>query len=311
MSRKHAARRLSLEQLEHRELMAGDLHAALVEGDLIISGGPLSNGLQITAGPAAGTVSVDGLRQAGFPTQINHQNGPLTFAVANDVVIDLGDGDNLIKIENVCLPGKLKVLTGEGGDTFDLVGSTVRRSLIVDTGAGNDHVVLSNDTIQGRLEAKLRFGDDYFAVLGSRVRGDAELDAGWNADRVNVQDSYFDAGLSIRSEANFAPKRVTLANVHVGDCLSVDPSDGDDVVLLSSVSANEIEIATGEAADRVELDWVTADHLRIALGAGHDELSVGNSVARAASFEGGPGTNAYDQPNPNRFSVLELSQFDV
>lgn len=262
-SSKHA-RRLTVERLESRELMAGDLHAALVAGDLRISGGLLSNGLEITAGPTPGTVQVAGLRQAGFGTQVNQQNGPLTFAVARDVVIDLGDGDNLLKIENVCLPGKLKVHCGDGSDTIRLEGSTIARNLVLDTGMGNDAVHLSNDIVRGAIEARLRKGDDYFGMLGCQVNGDVEIDMGWNADRVNVQDSRLGADLTILSDSVFAPTRVTLSNVQVADELKVRTGDGDDHIRLAGVTAQSLEIETHGGHDRVDLDWVTVDHLRIA-----------------------------------------------
>jgi hypothetical protein len=249
-----------MERLEARELLAGDLHAALVDGDLRISGGPLSNGLEISAGLTPGTVQLAGLRQAGFATQINHQDGPLTFAVAGDVLIDLGDGDNLLKIDNVCLPGKLKIVSGEGSDTVRIAGAAIARNFVLDTGSGNDMVHLLHTNIHGAIEARLRMGDDYFAMLGCQVRGDVAIDMGWNADRVKLHDSRLGGDLSIESDSVFAPTHVMIDSVEVAGQLKLRTGDGDDFIRLACVTAESLDIETRGGADRLVLDWVAVDH---------------------------------------------------
>jgi hypothetical protein len=101
-----------------------------------------------------------------------------------------------------------------------------------------------------------------------------DVDTGWNADRVSVHDSQFDANVKIHSEAVFAPKRMTLENVHVRLALALETGDGDDQIRLRCVSSGSLAIATHDGADRVDLDWVTTEHLQIALGLGNDRLSV-------------------------------------
>lgn len=277
LNRKLSTRPLSLERLENRELMAGDVTAALVGGNLFITGGLLSNGVAITAGATPGTVQVEGLRQAGFGTKVNHHSGPQTFAVAHDIVVDLGNGDNLLTIQKVRLPGSLKISTGDGSDSLALADSTVARNLIVDTHKGNDTLTLSNDNILGRLQVNLGHGDDYFAMVGSHVNGNFDLDTGWNADRVLVRDSRVGGNMNIQGEADFAPKRVTLINVQVQAALSLQTGNGPDKVQLSHVSAAKIDLATAADNDQVSLDWVTANHLHVSLGRGKDSLTVNHS----------------------------------
>lgn len=244
-------RRLSFQQLENRALMAGDLSAKVVGGDLVISGGVLSNGVQITAGAVPGTVRVEGLPRAGFTTKINHQSAPLTFHVSRNLVIDLGDGDNLVKADGLRLPGSLRINTGSGSDTLKINGSSIGRDVILDTGAGNDRAELTNDVVKGRVEARQRHGDDYFALLGSQVGGVVDIDTSWNADRLELRDSRFSSDLRIHSDAVFAPTRVTLTNVQVKQTLRVQTGNGDDNIRLTDVSAHKLKVLTGAGVDHV------------------------------------------------------------
>ena len=66
--RRRSFRSLSFELLEDRRLLAGDVTAQIIRGDLVIHGDHADNGITITAGTAAGTVVITGVNAGGAAT---------------------------------------------------------------------------------------------------------------------------------------------------------------------------------------------------------------------------------------------------
>src|SRR5688500_4041701 len=86
-------RRLLLECLHDRRMLAGDVTASEVNGDLIIMGDAAANGVYVSD-EGDGNFAVHGIDLGGSPTTINGAAGPETFAITGDVIVDLFDGDD-------------------------------------------------------------------------------------------------------------------------------------------------------------------------------------------------------------------------
>src|SRR5262245_12696019 len=110
-------RNLAIEQLESREVMAGNVTAVLVGNTLSLTGDEAANDLEIHQ-IAVGKIRVESGADA---TTINGKAGPIDF--------DLADGN-------------LRVKLAGGNDQFvvgDPLGMTTKlASLVIDTGAGSD-----------------------------------------------------------------------------------------------------------------------------------------------------------------------------
>src|SRR5688572_15011706 len=70
-SHRRKGRPCKFESLEKRNLLAGDVTASIRNGDLVIKGDDLDNGITITAGATAGSVLVTGVNAGGTATNVN------------------------------------------------------------------------------------------------------------------------------------------------------------------------------------------------------------------------------------------------
>src|SRR5687767_195852 len=91
-------RKFSFESLEARQLMAGDVFAAIVGGNLEIRESTLgqSNGVEISE-VTPGIFRVVGRNQGGLPTTINGQASfqtPTALGADADLIVNLGGGND-------------------------------------------------------------------------------------------------------------------------------------------------------------------------------------------------------------------------
>jgi hypothetical protein len=98
-SYKNGSRRLFVEGLEHRQVLAGDVLATMIGGNLMIRGDAADNGLHLTM-QTDGSIEVSGVEAGGSATTINGSAEPF---VANNVRhltrINLGAGDDALTID--------------------------------------------------------------------------------------------------------------------------------------------------------------------------------------------------------------------
>src|SRR6476646_5579077 len=95
-----SGRRCSFESLEIRQMLAGDVTAKIANGNLVIKGDSLANGITIAAGTTAGTVVVTGVNAGGAATNVNGtSNGAVTLSgFAGGLKIDMKGGDDTVTI---------------------------------------------------------------------------------------------------------------------------------------------------------------------------------------------------------------------
>jgi hypothetical protein len=303
-------RRFAFETLESRQVFAGNVFVSLVNGDLIITGGPNSNGIQIVPGSDAGTVEVSGLMQAGNRTKLNHDTQPLTFVVEHDIILDLRDGDDLVQIDGLQLPGNLKADLGTGSDVLTMSNTTVQQAVVLSTGDGDDQVTFQNDQFGGNIQADLGNHDDYFTMLGSHAFGSVSLDTGDNADHVVMDGSQFDYNLSITGHANRTWEKVSLSNLQVRQNLIIQDKEGRCSVRLAGISAGAIKLAGGRLGDHVELSDINTGSLTIGLGDDNDRLSLAGVTATNTKLDGGRGTDQLLQPAANALGTFRIDRFE-
>src|SRR2546423_969557 len=117
-------RRLGLELLETRRVLAGNVHAFVSSGNLHLEGDSQANAILIEqSAPRSFTISSrDGT------TTLNGQAGPLTFnGIRHNLFVVLKGGNDVAEID--------------GADGGALV---VRNSLDVDMGSGADQLLMNN-----------------------------------------------------------------------------------------------------------------------------------------------------------------------
>src|SRR5262245_28666331 len=99
--------RLELEQLEQRCLLAGNVTATVVCGNLFVVGDSQANDISIYQ-TTAGTIKVVG----NFDTTVNSSGNPFeTTCAVDDVIVSMGGGNDGVNMTLV-VNGNLTVLAG-------------------------------------------------------------------------------------------------------------------------------------------------------------------------------------------------------
>src|SRR5438132_503964 len=180
-----SGKRVAVEQLEKRELFAGDVSAAVQGQMLVIGGDAEANGVVLTYNSAAQSYRVSGTVQGSGQTTINGLNAAqsaagVEFSGVKQVYVGLGAGDDDFQVGSpaavdTVIQKWLTIDMGDGDDNVVLGASgnapsgpaPIARSLNVGTsvnvtlGAGNDHLSIANTTAGFGLNINAGDGDDH------------------------------------------------------------------------------------------------------------------------------------------------------
>jgi hypothetical protein len=232
-------RRLGLEGLEERQMMAGDMHVAYTGGGAVkIEGNYADNNVRIEALPywpgyfgTPNLFRISGASQGGAPTTINGGSSLVVAATSFD--IDMGAGnDNVTVVGTNLFPSYLNglhIFTGTGTD-YVRVESVNADSLYV---LGNYTGV--ND-----------FGDKTVVVAFCNFAHSCSVETGAGSDQV------------------------TIGSTSVRDYLSINTNDGGDNVFLTRVIAGSVDVSLGKGNDLFVLGTLSANHLTCMAGEGFD-----------------------------------------
>src|SRR6478672_3540488 len=169
-------RRLGLELLESRRVLAGNVHAFVSGGNLHIEGDRQSNEILIEqSAPKSFTItSRDGT------TTINGQAGPRTFnGIGKNVFIALNSGNDVAELD------------GAAGGAL-----VVKSGLFVDMGSGNDQLLMTNVHVL-RLHVNMGTGADLINIgndgddSGVMVTKEAIVVTGSGRDDARIANSIF------------------------------------------------------------------------------------------------------------------------
>ncbi|WP_425618411.1 hypothetical protein NA78x_002116 [Anatilimnocola sp. NA78] len=308
-------RRYGLESLEARELMAGNVDVTLTNGDLLLTGDNLGNGVQIRQ-ISADKFAVVGLKQAGANTSINGAGFKIFSGVTGDVTFNMNGGNDQVHISDgqgffASQPGlptsfqpvefsqNLTVNLGEGADLFAADEMTVDGRLKVDGGSGTfaDIIELDGALVKGlgakgqAVEIDTNGGDDQVLVEFSEFRGTVDIDTGSENDFVQMffSDVRNFGDLVIRTQAG--DDEVELFDMLIADDLLIEAGFGQDVVTA-------VEVTVTDEAD-------------INLGFGDDLLQLFELIAADAELDGSGGTDTLADAGGNVFGVLDLDSIEV
>ncbi|MBL8848183.1 MAG: peptidylprolyl isomerase, partial [Planctomycetaceae bacterium] len=275
-SRARAVRRLSwgVEQLEGRQLLAGNVAAVIADGNLTLTGDDAANSVEVTQ-TAAGIV-VRGL--AG--TTINGSASAFTVVagqstLSGNLKIDLAAGDDAALIAGAfTIAGDVEVHAGNGTDRIGFDGVTVDGDVIV----------------HGGHDASLVQIDD------AEIGGDVRLDVGVGDTTLVIKNAKVGDDLRIRTRSGAAA--VAIQNSEIGDNARLKLGRNDDSVQFDEVTiGGKVRVRTGSGDDFVMFDTVDIDgRTQVQLKNGDDDLVLSgtNSFAKQFQAEGGHGDDAQD-----------------
>ena len=190
-----------------------------------------------------------------------HKSGGIWGDMIEDSKLNLGDGDNILKVEtnidrasviagdgydNVKVDGYItnrsNVNLGDGNDTLT-VGTNIDHST-VETGSGNDTVIVGNYIHYSNI--KLGAGDDSLTIAKSDMQGN-DINGGVGYDKLTITSPGTTINLS--NIANHADnfEELNISNKSQNTTLSVKLSD----VISLTDGDNTLKI-TADAGDKVE-----------------------------------------------------------
>lgn len=310
VSRPTTSRRIGVESLEARELMAGNVDVTLSNGNLLLTGDNAGNGVQIRQ-ISANKLAVVGLKQAGANTSINGAGFQVFSGVTGSVTFNMNGGNDQVDVTNgqgffASQPGlptsfqpvdfarNVTVNLGDGNDLLAMEDADVNGGLKIDGGFDNgvDTIDLEGISTQGlkslALEIDTRGGADVIDIEFADLAGSVDIDSGNENDFVKLFFAEIGGDLTIRTQAG--EDTVQLFDVAILDDLLIDAGNDDDIVTAVEVTV--------------------ADEVDILMGFGDDTLQIFRLIAVNAELDGGPGTDRLEDGGENEFGFLDVDSFE-
>jgi len=184
---KKSSRRLGVESLETRDLMAGNVLAHVVQGSLAITGDEQANIFTVVqSGPGKFTVT-------GTGTTINGLTTPQDFTVSKDINIDTFAGNDRVTMGSTTaitrLPQNTRVRMGSGADLLLVQGVIGKDSTIImggNTENDVDKVTAKSSQFSGNVIIQLGNGNDEVNIVNCKAITGLRVDGAGGDDVTNV-----------------------------------------------------------------------------------------------------------------------------
>jgi hypothetical protein len=284
MNRKLRAARgksLHVERLERRRVLAGSVLAEVIDGTLFIDGDHQANGIAIYGTGTPGEVRVTGTPAvAGDVTYLNDQTGHLTFVLTGDIVIRMGAGNDGVELNKVNVPRNLTIETGDGLDRVSI------GSVVAPGGRAVAPYVAwppRGEVVPGAMV--LRPGDKPTYMPGE-VLNPLYTPLNQSPGKVSVAR---DVSIDMGNSSDYA----FLGHAQVKGNFALRSGDGDDVLVMHTVSVRNMDAGTGRGHDLVNIAALNSRvQMTLETGFGNDFVSYAGSHARGpATFLGGHDNN--------------------
>jgi hypothetical protein len=304
-------RPLSIENLEARQMMAGDVAAYVQNGNLYITEAAgqtgLDNAVQISQ-LANGQIRVAGTGTTTDGT-MSHVNGQAyqDLTVTGSLNVNLGGGSDLVVIgsdlglaspsfsqvnidtsappqlvaaRSLVLGGIPTTLNAPDNDDVIIWGINTHGPMTINTGAGNDWVYVGGANMTaGNLTINTGSGADTVQIENTvnTLAGTVDIQtytslAENDADVVWLDTAYMQGNLNVRMGGG--NDIFHLENAAVFGNLNLDAGAGDDSATLLHVDVVKSLMAQlGDGNDSLSLDYIYGDDFHFLGGGGTDSLS--------------------------------------
>lgn len=288
------SRRLMVERLESRAMLAGNVTVAVTDGALRIQGDALGNDIEIQQLQRTFFSDWPGaiLEIKGHSTTINGGTSSfLARGVKNGASIFLGNGDNNLRIgdpptgtKQVVLAGLVQIGTWKGQDNIRMTiknGSNV----LLDTGPRNDRITLprcdlnrltvNSDPIPAEGEQPVGGPDDIF-FRAVTARGLVSIDTGNGDDVVDIKENCsFNGGFAVDLGERFSQFNLltVTGGTFNGTTTITGGDERDKVEFFSITSTGTFTVSLGGADDLATLRECRIAETTLDGGAGFDTLT--------------------------------------
>ncbi len=265
-------------------MLAGNVTASLVDGDLIVTGDRLDNSVEIAI------VSGDLVVRGFDDTTINGAVTPFvavagSATIADDLFVRLGSGDDvLILNDGIEVTDRALISLSNGNDEFGASNITVGTDLNIFAWRGDDTIHLDNIDVGDDLLIHSTTGDDTINVLNSDISDDVRVTTGKGNDAVIIDTSTIGDDVDVRLGRD--NDDLVVRNSTIGDNLIARTRKGDDFVMVDPSRIG------GQA--------------NIGLGKGHDSfVDQGANEYGSLIVRGGRGTDGVDIDSASTTSGLQ------
>ena len=224
-------RRLALEKLQIRELLAGDVTAAVTNGFLVVRGDDAANELTIER------VSGDRVRVTGATgTTINGLTQPAILKVRKGYDIATGGGDDKLTVIGLNAVGRyeIRMELGAGNDT--LVASNLVAQRIHSNGeAGNDSITVRNSRSWRGSGVGGGAGDDTIVLENLRFGNGSCIDGGTGKNTVQETNNRYGVRFTkLNTDPNAPSDNTNVAPVANNDSATLAVSATTQINVLSN-----------------------------------------------------------------------------
>ena len=307
-------KKLRAESLESRVLLAGDVTADVVDGDLLLWGDHLSNHVSIRSGEVDGTFIIRGLEiDNDGGTTVNGEKVIRVGGVDGDVEARMWSGDDTVYIHEADLPGNLLVRSSVGADRV-LIGGHARTSSPAITAApvaidGADLVGVEepvdpvpvpsfpNVTIDGNVRIDTSRGDDAITMGNVRITGNLNVKSGSGSDvmrlgfnQLPITEPISDV-LDAPDVASTASALPISAPLFVRGSMGVDAGSGSDQLWTQSLRVgNDLKVDLGTGDDAFAMNRAKIQtHIEVEGSRGGDRIALVHAFADSATIRTGAG----------------------
>jgi cyclophilin family peptidyl-prolyl cis-trans isomerase len=220
----------SIEPLETRALLAGNVVASLNGSHLSVVGDAAANSIEITV--LNNQVQLRGLNS----TTINGVSNVFVVAANTDTVtgnvsISLGAGNDSVGFSrNVKLNGAVTVQGGDGNDTIAMTGATTRGTVSLFGQAGNDTFSLQDSTTDGFLGVSAGADNDLVSLSNMTLNGPMKITGEGGDDGVSFND--VTSNSYVKMNMGRGNDDVTIRNSSINDSLHIKMKQDEDAVMF-------------------------------------------------------------------------------
>jgi hypothetical protein len=268
----------AIERLESRVLLAASLRFS--GGVLTVTGNFAADDILVAGSGVQGELAVS-VDQTGDGVHDVTER----FSGVKSIAISTGAGMDDVTLRNVNITGGVQIQTGTDRDTVEIAGSRLGDPLKVVLGEGNDSFRLGQSSeVQGKVDVNGGIGHDELRLIGgTRVADDLNLAGGQDNDQLELRDQVQvlgSANLALGAGNNSARLE---GNVEIRQDLAIGGGALVDSVRLTDMvrvgGKATISIAAGENDVTVDTNVEIRGLLSIVTGANNDDIAIKHSLA--------------------------------
>lgn len=314
-------RKLNMETMEPRQMMAGDVMATVTGGTLYLneaSGQAGRDNSVLVSQIAPGKIRVTGNATTTDGT-LSKINGAASqdFNVTGGLVVKFGGGSDLVVFDAGAPPKFTNV------DIDTAAPPIVAQPLVVNGGVlaptDQDNVILWGANITGNLTVNTGADADWVYVANASIGGNVSVNTGSGADTFELKNTVGIIGGSVDVQlySSLAEKDADVAwfdHAYSYGNINVRGGDGADLLHLeSTTSYKTFNLDAGAGDDKLEMNDVCAvDSFFAQLGDGNDAVTSNGLyiINGKTQIDGGAGTDSITKTGAFPTAQLTQSNFE-